>query len=414
MDTGLKKLLLKIRVLCISICLALSCAPKIQNQKIEVQTLSPDRVNWKHLSSSQADFVPPGVGNQSALLVFDMDKDGKEEMVVAGWGTTSMVCYKMNGETWEKYLLDNRKSHIEAGGAFHDIDRDGDQDILHGGSWATNEVWWWENPFPNYNAQTPWNRYTIKDAGAKQHHDQLFGDFDHDGEVELVFWNQQAGTLVIADIPTDPKIKSSWKFDNIWSWDSKLKYEGLAKADINKDGRDDIVGGGYWFEHLGNKKFQANKIDDYGQSRSAAADIIKGGRPEVVLNSGDGVGPLNIYQWKKQRWQKTVLIDEVIHGHTLQVTDLDGDNNLDIFCAEMADWGGKNPGAKTWILYGNGKGQFIKTLLTGATGIGNHESRLGDVNGDGRPDIIQKPFQKDVPRLDIWLNNGSATSGSAK
>jgi hypothetical protein len=28
----------------------------------------------------------------------------------------------------------------------------------------------------------------------------------------------------------------------------------------------------------------------------------------------------------------------VIHGHSLQVADIDGDGNLDIFAAEMAKW----------------------------------------------------------------------------
>jgi hypothetical protein len=38
--------------------------------------------------------------------------------------------------------------------------------------------------------------------------------------------------------------------------------------------------------------------------------------------------------------------------------------------------------------------------------VDNHESKLGDLDRDGRPDIVQKPFMKGVPRLDIWLNQG--------
>lgn len=57
-------------------------------------------------------------------------------------------------------------------------------------------------------------------------------------------------------------------------------------------------------------------------------------------------------------------------------------------------------------LYGDGKGNFEKQTISAAT-IGNHESKFGDVNGDGRPDLVQKPFMKDVPRLDIWINQGS-------
>lgn len=369
-------------------------------------TPATERLDWKHLSSANGDYPAPEVGNQSSALVFDIDKDGKDEIVIAGWGETSMVWYKKKGDTWERYLLDNTNSHIEAGGVYFDIDGDGDLDILHGGSWKVNEVWWWENPYPNYDPAKAWNKYTIKASGAKQHHDQAIGDFDGNGKAELVFWNQQAGKMFIGDIPTDPKNADAWKFEEVWSWDTKLKYEGLAQGDMNGDGTQDIVAGGFWFEYK-DGKYEPHKIDDYGQSRSAVGDLVKGGRPEVVLGSGDGIGPLNLYQWKNNGWEKKTLIDEVIHGHTLQVLDVDGDGNLDIFAAEMVLWaGGNNPGAKTWILYGDGKGNFSKELISAANDIGNHESKFGDVDGDGRPDLVQKPFMKDAPRVDIWLNLG--------
>ena len=70
----------------------------------------------------------------------------------------------------------------------------------------------------------------------------------------------------------------------------------------------------------------------------------------------------------------------MIHPHSLQVADIDGDGNLDIFVAEMAKWSeGKkepdNPKAQAFIFYGDGKGNFRKTVF--ATGMGFHEAQRG-------------------------------------
>ena len=366
-----------------------------------------ERLKWEHFSSANGDFAAPGIAEQAALLLLDIDKDGKDEIFVAGWGDTSVVWYRQKGKTWERCLLDRSNSH-SIGGSFCDLDGDGDIDVLFGGAWKSNEIWWWENPYPDYDPQKQWKKHTIRDTGQNGYHNQIFGDFDGDGKPELVVWNKRAGKLLLAKIPDDPKDKNAWEFNEILTWDGQLNYEGLAKCDINMDGKEDIVGGGFWFEHKTGIDYTARKIDGYGESGSAAGDLIKGGRPEVVLSSADGVGPLNLYQWKNEKWEKTTLIEEVIHGHTLQVIDIDGDGSLDIFCAEMAEWaGGNNPGSKTWILYGDGNGKFTIEILSSLSGIGNHESRIGDLNGDGRPDIIQKPFMKGIPRMDIWLNKGS-------
>ena len=142
-----------------------------------------------------------------------------------------------------------------------------------------------------------------------------------------------------------------------------------------------------------------------------AGQLVEGGPPEVVFVNGDGVGRLKWFQQRDGGWAGHDLLGEdVIHGHSLQLVDVDRDGHLDIFCAEMTKWTDlaqepDHPNARMWIFYGDGRGNFIKTLV--ATGIDNHESRIADLDGDGGPDIVIKPYNNGTPRLDVWLNRAT-------
>ncbi len=387
-------------------------------------------IKWKHLSTANGDLEVPNAGDQqTAALVLDVDKDGINDFVITErTKAPSVVWYRKLTDGWKRYVLDAGPLKIEAGSACLDIDSDGDLDVVFGGDSASNRVWWWENPYPNYDPGKPWKRREIKNFGATKHHDLMFGDFDGDGQAELVFWNQGGQKLYLAEIPENPRETQPWDCHVIYSYssDSEMQqrqtrpypgfksineHEGLAKADIDGDGRIDIVGGGRWFKHIEGTTFIPNIIDaGYAFSRSAAAQLIKGDRPEVVLVVGDGWAPLVMYQWKEAegQWRKgtgtwvgKILIDEIDCGHSLDIVDFDRDGNLDIWVAEMR-LGGKNPDCKNMILLGDGKGSFETMLIS--QGIANHESKIADLDGDGDLDILGKPYGWKVPRLDIWIN----------
>lgn len=375
-------------------------------------------VRWTHLSTVNGDLEPPNTGQQqTATAVFDVEGDGDNDFLITERSESpSVVWYRRNPGGWDRFVVDADHLRIEAGAAVHDIDGDGDQDVVFGGDGGSNCVWWWENPFPDYDPMTPWKRREIKNTGSNKHHDQMFGDFDGDGDTELVFWNQGATTLFLAEIPPDPRNAGTWSMMPIYRWsnDSQMEqrgtypgwrrvneHEGFALTDIDGDGLADIIGGGHWFKHVSGTEFLPNVIDaGYVFSRSAAGQLVNGGRPEVILVVGDGLAPMIMYEWKEGTWVPTVLLDEVDNGHTIDIVDFDGDGNLDIFCAEMNL--GENPDAKTWILFGDGAGKFITTVAI--EGFGLHESRIADLDGDGDYDILGKPYKWEAPRLDIWLN----------
>lgn len=364
---------------------------------------------WVHLSTEQGNLPEPSNSTQqTASLVLDIDRDGVNDFVIGirqGTGP-SLVWYRRTENGWDRYVIDKSVLNIEAGGTFYDIDDDGDLDIVMGGDSADNKVWWWENPYPNFDPSSGWTRRLIKNSGQSKHHDQLFADVDNDSAVELIFWNQNAQALVMADIPANPRTTEPWPQTTIYTWNGGNEHEGLTTADIDGDGLLDIVGGGRWFKYNGGTDFTANVIDDAMRfTRAAAGQLIQGGRPEVVFVCGDCNGPLRLYEWNGSAWiGRNLLGNNVDHGHSLAVDDLNGDGHLDIFVAEMRLNGG-NSNAHMWLLAGDSNGNFTQTEI--ANGYGNHESKVADLDGDGDLDILGKPYNWQTPRLDIWLNGGT-------
>ncbi len=364
---------------------------------------------WQHLSTTLNDLDLPGPSTeQTATLILDVDRDQRNDFVIASRNEPgpSLVWYKQNISGWTRYVIDNTVLPIEAGGAYHDIDGDGDLDIVMGADYRGNQVWWWENPYPTYTPNVNWTRRLIKNSGAPKHHDQMFADVDNDHVDELVFWNQFGTALMVAEIPQNPRTTEPWPQTAIYQWAGGLEHEGLSQGDIDGDGTVDIVGGGRWFKRNPNGTYTAHIIDDNKRySRSATGQLKLGGPPEVVFVCGDCVGPMDWYELVNGTWVAHRLLDvDVDHGHSLDIADVNGDGFLDIFNAEMRLDSG-NPDAANRVLYGDGAGNFITTIVS--NGIGNHESKLGDLDNDGDLDILDKPFNWSTPRLDLWLNESN-------
>lgn len=368
---------------------------------------------WKHLSSKSGDLPLRNGGNQqTACVVFDVDRDGVVDIVIAERTQAPAIIWLRHVKIgWEKYVIDDTRERPEAGGLGYDVDGDGDLDLVIGGDSRSDELWWYKNPSPKFDAKTPWVRRTIKKGGGKAHHDQVVADFKGTGKPQLAFWNQGAKKLFLADIPDDPRAVPSWPYVEIFDYSQlrgRMKQEGAFACDVDADGKVDLLAGQFWFKHTGAGRFKAIQVSDHPGRIAAGLFVKKPGKyPQIVLAPGDGNGPLLFIECQgdpldRNSWVGRNLLDrDVIAGHSLAVADVNGDGHLDIFCAEMHTPGNKEH-CTAWFLYGDGQGRFRVQRLS--VGIGNHDSRVADVNGDGKLDLVTKPYTWDTPRLDIWLN----------
>ncbi len=398
-------------------------------QTAAAQTGPPDQfgaveasgLRWLHLSSRHGDLaIPTTSRQQTAVVVADLDKDGVNDFVLGfREKRTALVWYQRTKAGWDRHVIDPDFLTIEAGGAVHDIDGDGYPDLVFGGDWQSQQVWWWRNPGKEGKPDVPWERHTIKKSGATQHHDQCFADFKGTGQPQLAYWNQGAKALFIADIPAQPREVEEWPAARVFSGsagESAGKYaEGMSACDIDGDGRPELLAGNSLFKYADKGHWSVTQIAEIGGLIFAGRFIKDSKYPQIVIAPGDGSGPVKWYECQgnpleSKSWLGHDLIGRaLIHPHSLQVADIDGDGNLDIFVAEMAKWSESkkepdNSQAQAFLCYGDGKGGFRKTVFM--TGMGWHEARVADLNGDGKLDILSKPYNWETPRVDIWLNQG--------
>lgn len=306
-----------------------------------------DDPKWVNLSSKTGALPVPGESTQqTGSLVADLDRDGVTDFVISFRVVApALVWYRRTRKGWDRYVIEKDFLTVEAGGASYDIDGDGDLDIVFGGDGQSNQVWWWENPAPNFNPNVSWQRRLIKNSGANQHHDQAFGDFRGAGKAQLAFWNQKAKTIFLADIPPNEKLKDPrsaepWPMIEMFSGDAgevgdqsgAFKYaEGMTAADVDGDGKLDIFAA-----EMAKWKEKETKPDN----DKATAFILY----------GDGKG----------HFRKTEMV--VGHGfHETRVADLDGDGDLDIL-NKPSNW--EAPRVDVWLNNGTGK---VKTKAPGKT-----------------------------------------------
>ncbi|GAB4002373.1 FG-GAP-like repeat-containing protein [Spirosoma daeguense] len=174
--------------------------------------------------------------------------------------------------------------------------------------------------------------------------------------------------------------------------------EGVAVADLNKDGKMDIIAGYYWFEAPNwtrhemapSRTFDPRK--EYSNSfLNLGMDVNQDGWDDVVIVDFPGKPGFWFEnpKGKSGEWQKHILADSVgIANESPGFIDIDGDGRLDILC------GDKDKKQIVWLKAPSkpGETEWQRFALSGenasGTEIFSHGIGYGDIDKDGLNDVV--------------------------
>ncbi|MDH3976652.1 MAG: FG-GAP-like repeat-containing protein, partial [Deltaproteobacteria bacterium] len=223
-----------------------------------------------------------------------------------------------------------------------------------------------------------------------------------------------------------PKISSA---DILWTSvggvgsDVGVTFKKVVHADVNDDGRMDLVGSSsdgiyVWLQEL--QWICPVEKWTWGLSSSAVTvttglqfdsldvgDLDNDGDLDIVAGDSTGNGfRIFIGDGTGLSWVPGALVDDTRSYHSIKIVDVNNDGKADIFGAEMNSWQGR-----TWL--GDGVGGFAQET-TNKPVTGNTPKSLAfyDLNKDGRLDFLATNYQVGMDNGDIvYYSRRSANDG---
>jgi VCBS repeat protein len=284
-----------------------------------------------------------------------------------------------------------------------DADGDGDRDILVANPTATSKLYR-NNGMGGFSfaADLPVKSSTV-----------AIGDFD-DNDLPDIAWVDPNGDRIVAFA------SAAGTYSSITSVSNYDFIQDVAAADLNGDGRADLIGAASGRAHVwltasdgaagqtiyatGNAsaKLSVGDFDEDGH-----IDVLgAGNRREIPVNSrslvsllrGSASGTLDAM--RSHILESPGAISPVrseLHGVAL--CDVTGDGNLDLIAAPKD--------ARLAVFSGMGDGTFSGSPTLTPTSTESNGSLFGDFNSDGRTDVVR--LRSFASAFDVWLAQSSGT-----
>jgi Bacterial Ig-like domain (group 3)/FG-GAP-like repeat len=322
---------------------------------------------------------PFDTGGQAAgpVVVADLNNDGKPDLVVAefaGQASVGVLLGNGDGTFQQAVVYDTGATGVALSAAVGDLNGDGKPDLVVANLKCTTTSFEGCVSVLLGNGDGTFQKALVYDAAGWNSQSIVLADVNGDGKLDLLVTNAGgvAGSVGVMLGKGDGTFQPAVAYAS--GGDFALN---LAVADVNSDGRPDLVVANVYSDTIG-----------------------------VLLGNGDGT------------FRRAVAYSSGGHGIlSMVVKDVNGDGNLDVLAANCgALWGfcpGTN-GAVVSVLLGNRNGTFRRAEIysvgsapKGIPGEAPQDLTVADVNGDGIPDLLVTRFFSGW--LAVLLGNGDGT-----
>ncbi|WP_430811493.1 MULTISPECIES: FG-GAP-like repeat-containing protein [unclassified Carboxylicivirga] len=347
----------------------------------EVLVLTGENILLLHPNSLETIYMIED--KATAMAIGNVDEDAAQEIVLNS-GRVLELHNDILKEEWRFH------SHaVEGLLALSDIDGDKIEEVVYAEAWFKIKV---------LDVDTKSTQYTI--STRQDIHALLLFDTNADGMDEIIYGDAQWGYLNCIDAVTQKKL---WRLRN-----PDHGITAIKAADVNGDGNNELLWGSGWTssdaDHLYIANIKTRVIEWKSKHLDGPfyaveiGDVDNDGVDEMVAishksNSSYGSGIISVLNADTYaiEWQSdATYLDNVWEGvHTLQLEDVDKDGVLEIIVAADQSYTGQ-----IWIIDGKTKAIEQSKIYTDE-GIGAFSAlAIGDVDGDGQPELITAGAQQ--------------------